>query len=82
MLQGLPCFFWFHQAPADAASLQRTVCGAFSQHTPSEAPLRIGEQRMKDRADGPFGALSVVWDEPGHLPPDDLNHDPTGAAPP
>lgn len=81
--QGLPFFFWFGRAPpAGSADLQQHVCGEFSRHTPAMAPLQVAMRRLRERPDGAFGTLAVVWDEPGHLPPDDLNHDPSEADPP
>jgi hypothetical protein len=48
--------------------LRAAVCAEFARHRPDDAPTRIGELCMTSPAGGPFAALSVVWDEPGHLP--------------
>lgn len=80
--EGVPCFFWFRAPAADAAALRFAVCDEFSRHRPSDAPTRVGQLRMISPVGGPFAALSVVWDEPGHLPSPELFACPPETPPP
>lgn len=66
--QGIPCFLWLQQKPADAAEARRELEHSLGAMPAADLPVELKRLIAEAKVSSALPAVRIVWDIPEYLP--------------